>query len=479
MRNLKVKPLSAFFWSFVNTGGAQLLGLTFGIILARILNPIDFGHIAIIIFFTSIANVFVDSGYSSALIRDQVTNNQDYNSVFFFSLFISIICAGILFYFAENIAIYYKEPLLKVLVRIFAISPVIHALMTIHSTKITKELNFKLKAKLSLTAMLIASISAVIMAMNDLGIWSLLVLHLLNPLLLMSFLWIKVSWVPSFNISRKSLMKYMDFGLKLTLSNFVNVFYKGVYPLIIGKSYSGAEAGFYARANSLKNLPSMTIDKVIQRVSFPLLSKLQDNQDDLLKYHRQIIKYTALLLTPIMIGMAVLSEQLILTLIGEKWLPSAEYLKLLCFSGVFFSFQSANMNIIKVHAEMNLFLVLELFKFFLLAPILLLGWLTGVKEMLIGLIIHSIIYFIVSAKISSKLIEYQISVYLKDLSPSFLFSFIMYIIVNLIISMINYNYYVELLIGFSVGLFLMIILYETFRLKEYLVLKKYILNKIV
>ena len=178
MKNLKSKSISAFFWSFINTGGAQILGLLFGIILARILDPIDFGYVAIIIFFTSLANVFVDSGFSSALIRDQNAKDEDYDSVFFFSLFISIICAGILYYFAENIANYYKEPLLSVLVRIFAISPIIHALMTIQSTKITKDLNFRLKAKLSLTAMVIASITSIIMAMNNFGIWSLLVLQL-------------------------------------------------------------------------------------------------------------------------------------------------------------------------------------------------------------------------------------------------------------------------------------------------------------
>ena len=380
MKNLKSKSISAFFWSFINTGGAQILGLLFGIILARILDPIDFGYVAIIIFCSSLANVFVDSGFSSALIRDQNAKDEDYDSVFFFSLFISIICAGILYYFAENIANYYKEPLLSVLVRIFAISPIIHALMTIQSTKITKDLNFRLKAKLSLTAMVIASITSIIMAMNNFGIWSLLVLQLLNPFLLMSFLWIKVSWVPSLNFSKNSLLKYMDFGLKLALSNFINVFYKGVYPLIIGKSYSGAEAGFYARANSLKNLPASTLDKVIQRVSFPLLSKLQDDQDGLLQYHRKIIKFTALLLVPIMMGMAAVSEQLVLTLIGEKWLPAAEYLNLLCFSGVFFPFQSANMNVIKVQAEMSSFLLLELFKFILLGPVLLLGGLFGIKK---------------------------------------------------------------------------------------------------
>ena len=176
-----------------------------------------------------------------------------------------------------------------------------------------------------------------------------------------------------------------------------------------------------------------------------------------------------------MMGMAAVSEQLVLTLIGEKWLPAAEYLNLLCFSGVFFPFQSANMNVIKVQAEMSS-LLLELFKFILLGPVLLLGGLFGIKEMLFGLIVHSIVYFLISAKISSKLIGYQINNYLKDLLPFFFLSFIMYLIVNVFLNILKIKFYFELLVGLIIGIFLMILLYEIFKVNNYLEAKNYIIK---
>lgn len=477
MATLKEKSISGFIWSFINTGGTQIVGLIFGIVLARILDPSDFGYISIIVFFTSIANVFVDSGFSHALIRDQNSKNVDYCSVFIFSFLVSLFFAALLYIFSQDIANYYDEPILAELVKVFAFSPIIHALMSIQSTKITKDLNFKLKAKLSLSAMTISSVIAIIMALNDYGIWSLLVMQILNPFLLMVFLWIKIEWKPSLNFSVNSLTKYMDFGIKLSISNFINVFYKGIYVVVIGKSYSADQAGYFARADSLKNLPAVTLDKVIQRVSYPLLSKLQEDKDNLLFYHRKIIKFTALLIVPAMFGMAAVSESLIITLVGDKWLTSAEYLTYLCIVGIFYPFHSTNMNVIKVNGNMNLFLKLDVFKIILLIPILYLGVAIGIKQMLYGLIFHSLIMFLVSGSISGKILGYELKLYLKDISPSFVFSICMALVVSFINSLLMFGYQTELLIGIVTGLLIMLMLLELFKLKEYIEIKKYLLKK--
>ena len=477
MSALKEKSITGFIWSFINTGGTQILGLMFGIILARILDPSDFGYIAIIVFFTSLSNVFVDSGFSHALIRDQNSKNIDYSSVFIFSFLVSLFFAALLYIFSQDIANYYDEPILADLAKVFAFSPIIHALMSIQSTIITKDLNFKLKAKLSLSAMTVASVIAIVLALNDYGIWSLLVMQLLNPFLLMVFLWIKIEWKPSLNFSINSLLKYMNFGIKLSISNFINVFYKGIYVVVIGKSYSAEQAGYFARADSLKNLPAVTLDKVIQRVSYPLLSKLQDDKDNLLLYNRKIIKFTALLIVPAMFGMAAVSDSLIVTLVGDKWLPAAEYLTYLCIVGVFYPFHSTNMNVIKVNGNMNLFLKLDLFKVVLLIPVLYIGVVVGIKEMLYGLIFHSFVVFLVSGSISGKILGDELKLYLKDILPSFIFSICMSSIVYFINNLLMFSYQTELLVGIVTGILIMLVFLELTKIKEYIEIKEYLLKK--
>ena len=476
MSNIKEKSISAFIWSFINTGGTQILGLVFGIVLARLLDPSDFGNIAIIIFFTAIANVFVDAGLSHALIRDQACSKIDYDSVFYFGIFISIVCGILLYISAEYIAVFYDEPILEILMQVLSVSPIIYALMAINSTIITKNLDFKLKAKLSLFSIITTSLIAIWMAFNNYGIWSLLVMQILNPFLLMSLLWIKVEWKPDLQFSIDSIKKYINFGLKLSISNFINVFYKNIYVLVIGKSYSSADVGFYTRADSLKNLPAVMLDKVISRVTFPLLSKLQNNSSDRLKYNVKIIKFTAMIVVPIMFGMAAVSEQLIVTLVGEKWLPSAQYLLYLCFVGVFYPFHSINMNIIKVDGDMNLYLKIDYLKVVLLIPVLYLGVTVGLIEMLIGMIAHSVVIFLISSKIAMKMIGYNLNKYIKDIRKPFVFSFVMFLIVKYLVILLSFSYQLELLIGMIVGFIVIFLINELFKDQEYIELRQYIVG---
>jgi teichuronic acid exporter len=475
---LKEKSISGFIWSFINTGGTQLLGVTVGIVLARLLEPSDFGNIALVLFFTNLANVFVDSGFSHALIREQDTSQDDYSSVFYFGLFVSLICAVLLYVYASNIAQLYNKPILSKVSKVLALSPIIHAFMSVNSTIVTKNLNFKLKTKLSLPSIIIASIIAIIMAFNDYGIWSLVVMQLINPFILMVLLWVYVSWRPKLKFSINSIKKYLSFGIKLSISNYINVFYKSVYVIVIGKSYSSSQVGFFTRADSLKNLPTITLDKIIQRVSYPLLSKIKDSPSTLLVYNIKIIKFTALIVVPVMFGMAAVSEPLIVTLVGEKWLPATEFLTYLCGVGVFYPFHSANMNVIKVHGNMNLFLKLDIFKILLLLPVLYIGATAGITEMLIGMIIHSIVIFLISGYVASKIIFYKLSAYLKDIGNIFLFSSIMSISVYVILEQLSLSYQLELLIGICMGIAIMCLFYYYSANQEYKEAKKYVVYKI-
>jgi len=462
----------SFFWSAINTGGSQITGLVFGVLLARLLSPEDFGSMAIIVFITLIANVFVDSGLSHALIRDQKVTKLDYDSVFYFSILIALICSTLLYFSSEFLAKFYENPILDSLTKVMSISPLIYALMTINSTIITKKLDFKLKAKLSISAMLIAGLLGVLMAKNGYGIWSLVTMQLLNPLLLMVFMWVKVKWRPGFNFSYQSIIKHMNFGIKVSIANLANILYTKSYVVIVGKYFSITNAGYFTRADSLKNLPAGILSKIIMRVAYPLLSKIQDEVITLRRSNIQIIKFTAVISIPIMMGMASVSEELIVTLIGEKWLPSADILLYLCFSGVLLPFDTINMNIIKVHGRMNIYLTIELVKIFLIIAVLFIGVFIGMKEMLIAIIMHTFISFIISAAISGKIIKYKLSEYVSDIWQPIFFSILMFLIVNVIQNYLDFSYFYELIISIVSGLLVMIFCYELFNNSEYLKLKE-------
>jgi len=469
------KGVSAFFWSTINTGGTQFIGLSFSVILARLLAPEDFGNMAIIIFMLLVSNIFVDSGLSHSLIRDQKVTKLVYDSAFYFSLVIAVICSVAIYSSADYFAVFFNSPVLKKLIQLGSISPFIYALMAINSTIIIKTLNFKLKAKLSIASVLVSGVVAVAMAFSGYGVWSLLTMHLLTQALLMILLYINVDWKPNFHFSIYSIGHHILFGLKLSLSNLAKILYTKSYVIVVGKSFSNEYAGYFTRADHLKDLPISVLDKIIMRAAYPVLSMIQDDPQYLRNYNIKIIKFTALLSIPVMLMLAAIVEPLILFLIGEKWLPSADILFYLCFAGILIPFDLLNMNILKVHGKMNTYLALELLKIFLVVPVLSIGVFYGMKAMLVSLIIHTIVSFLISARFSGKLINYSYREYLNDLKIPFLISLIMFFIVYTVKGQIDFNSFVTLIILIITGVSTMILLYELSANLEYREFKKNII----
>jgi len=301
-------------------------------------------------------------------------------------------------------------------------------------------------------------------------------MQLLNPLLLMVFMWVKVKWRPGFNFSYQSIVKHINFSIKISIANLANILYTKSYVVVVGKYFSITNAGYFTRADSLKNLPAGILSKIIMRVAYPLLSMIQDDVKSLRRNNVQIIKFTAIISIPIMIGMASVSEELIATLIGEKWLPSAEILLYLCFAGVLLPFDTINMNIIKIHGRMNIYLAIELTKIFLVILVLFVGAFIGMKEMLLAIIIHALLSFIISAAISGEIIKYKLSEYVSDIWQPIFFSLLMFLTIDLIQNYLDLSYFYELIISVISGFLIMIFCYELFNNGEYLKLKKRVLK---
>lgn len=476
-KSFESKAALAFFWSAITTGGVQVIGLLFSIVLARLLAPEDFGNMAIIVFIVLLSNIFVDSGLSHSLIRDQKVTKLDYDSVFFFSLLIAAICTLLIYHSAEHLSVFFNSPVLKELIQLGSISPLIYALMAINSTIITKNLDFKLKAKLGNASVFIAGLVAVAMAYSGYGVWSLLAMHLLNPFLLMLLMYINVDWKPDFHFSIKTIFHHIRFGLKLSLSNLANILYTKSYVLVVGKTFSAEYAGYFSRADHLKDLPTTVLGKIITRAAYPVLSVIQDDSQYLRNYNIKIIKFTACISIPMMLGLAAIVEPLILFLIGEKWLPSADILFYLCFAGILFPFDLLNMNILKVHGKMNVYLTLELMKIILVIPVLAIGIYYGMKAMLVSIIIHSIISFLISTRFSGRIINYSFKEYLNDLKIPLLSSILMFFVVVTVKGQIEFNSLITLIILTITGFLSIILLYEFVGNYEYKELKKNIIRE--
>ncbi len=334
--SLKQKTISGLTWSFLDTVTGQGISFIIGIIIARILSPREFGLIGMITVFIAISNSLVDSGFSQALIRKQNCTQKDYSTVFIFNVSAGLIFYGLLFVCSEPISNFYKEPILSDLIKVLGLILIINSFAQIQSTIIQKRIDFKLQTKISVLASIISGTVGVFLALTGKGVWSLVIMALSRSAINSIFLWIWQDWKPNLFFSKDSFNELFSFGSKLLVSGLIDTIYRNVYYLIIGKQFTASELGFYTRAEQFKNLPSSNLQGIIGRVSYPVLSGIQDDLTQLKSAYRRLIKSTMLITFVLMLGMAAAAQPLILSVIGEKWKPSVIYLQLLCFVGVLY-----------------------------------------------------------------------------------------------------------------------------------------------
>ncbi len=316
------------------------------------------------------------------------------------------------------------------------------------------------------------------MAFNGFGVWSLVALTLSRFGFNSLFLWIWTKWRPSFIFSKESFKELFSFGNKLLISGLIDTAYRNIYYLIIGKYFLAAELGYYTRADQFQALPSQQLTGIFGRVSYPILSTIQDDVKKLKTAYKQIMKSTMLITFILMLGMAAIAKPMILTLVGEKWLPSVIYLQMLCFVGMFYPLHALNLNMLKVQGRSDLFLRLEIIKTMLAVPAIIIGILYGIKIMILGMLINTIIAYYLNSYWSGKFIGYSSFEQIKDIFPSFLLAFTMSVIIYIIGNVIDLPNIWILVIQIVTGAVLTIILAEIFKLNSYLNLKEIIFNQL-
>ena len=475
---LKERTINGLFWSFIDSFANQGVQFVVGIILARILSPREFGLIGMLTIFIAISQSFVDSGFSNALIRKKNCTQKDYSTVFYFNLAVGILFYAILFFLAPLISSFFNEPQLTLLLKVLGIGVLLNAIGIIQRTILTKEINFKLQTRVSIVASIGSGTIAIIMAILDYGVWSLVALTLVRFGLNSLFLWIWAKWKPQRVFSKKSFSELFAFGSKLLISGLIDTIYRNVYFLVIGKYFSAKELGFYTRADQFKAFPSQNLNNIISRVSYPVLSSIQDDNEKLKQTYEKIIRTTMFVTFCLMLGMAAVAKPMIITLIGEKWLPAVIYLQMLCFVGMFYPLHALNLNMLQVQGRSDLFLRLEIIKKTLAIPTILIGIFWGIKMMILGMMLNTLIAYYLNSYWSGKMLGYSFIQQIKDIMPSFLLALSMASLTFLIGKYLLIPYIWQLIVQISTGILYVIILCEIINFRDYIYIKSVVLEKI-
>ena len=462
--SLKNRAVHGAKWSFIDNISNSGVTFLVGLILARLLTPAEYGIMAMIAIFIAVSNSIVDSGFSNALIRKVRIEKVDYNTVFVFNLIVSIVLYILLYASAPAISLFFKEPVLTNVLRVIGLILIVNALGIIPRTILVRGIDFKTQTKVSIISSVSSGLVGVGMAIVGFGVWSLVWQQLSRQMLNSLFLWIFCKWMPQWEFSVKSFKEMFGFGYKLLLSGLLDTLYKNVYYVVIGRCYSSAQLGQYTRAEQFNTIFSSNLTSIVQRVSYPVLSSIQEEPERLREAYRQIIKTT-------MLVTFAMAKPLIIILIGEKWLPAVSFLQIICFSGMLYPLHAINLNILQVKGRSDLFLKLEIIKKTIAVFPILIGIFYGIEYMLWGSVLTSFIAYFLNSHYSADLIRYSTIEQIKDVLPVFAVSLTIAAVMWLF-SLLDISVYIQLPIQIIVGLTLAFAVYERLRLPEYLEVKR-------
>ena len=361
---------------------------------------------------------------ASSLIRTKAPSERDFSTVFYFNLICSISLYAILFIAAPFIANFFKVPLIENLLRVFGVTIILSAFTITQSVKLNKELNFKTQFKILLPSLLISAVAGIASAYYGLGVWSLVIKEVVFSLLASMQLWFYSRWKPLRVFDRDSFKNHFYYGYKLVITDLISQFFNDSNKAIIGKVFSPSQLGFFTRAQSMQDLPNQVIFNTINRVLFPMLSKVQDSDIRLRDLYRQVIKIISFLVTPFLTLLYLVAKPLFIFLLTEKWLPAVPYFKILIIAGMIAPLQPYLLNICKVKGRSDLVLKLSFVEYIFIFLSMLAIIPFGIYGLLWGLVLATIGKLIVAMYYAGKLINYSMKSQLLDLKEGFVLSVI-------------------------------------------------------
>ena len=474
-KNLKAKTISGFGWNAVETFLGHGVTFIVGLILARLLSPDEYGLIGIVTIFTTVLSGFIDCGFTSSLIRKVDVSNDDYNTMFITNMVFSIVMYSALFFGAPFIADFFSRPQLTILVRVTGLILIIHALAIVQNTNLTKKLDFKTKARVSVSSSIISGIVGLAMAFMGFGVWALVAQQLARHGFNSLGLWFYNRWWPNFRFNIESFRYMWGFGWKMMLSGFLNRLWDELNQVVVGKFYSPALLGHYTRANEYAKLFSSNFSAIIQKVTYPVLSELQTDTSRMVTAYRKVIKLSVFISSILLISMGAVAEPFIYCLIGPQWHIAATFLPLICILLSSQPLHSLNLNMLQVMGRSDIFLYLEIIKKVIYIIPILLGIFFSIYWMLIGSILLSVVSFFLNTYYTGKKLGYTSWMQLKDIAPSYGLALIIAVSVYFF-KYLPISNFIILPIQIIVGATVFFVICEKTRWEEYVELKSIATN---
>lgn len=451
--NLKNKTRKGLFWSatsnFVNKG----VQFIFSVILARLLSPSDYGIVGMISIFICIVSVFVDSGFSQALIVKKDRSYKDISTVFFFNIVVSITGYFILFFSSPFIAHFYDMPILSSIVRVVGLGLIINSFCVVQNVQCAIRLDFKTPALIGTCSQILSGVIGLYLAYLGYGVWALVFQQLAGSMFNVLLLWFFVRWIPFLSFSKDSLRYLWNYGSKILGTSLIQQVYDNLYPLLIGKFYSPQTLGLYSRAQGFASLPSTNLSSVLGQVTFPILSKINDDNERLIVVYRRMIRSTAFVSFPMMFGMAAVASPMVKILLNEQWYSSIILLQILCTALVWQPLSYIHLSLLKITGRTDILFRLEVIKRVAGIISILASLPLGIMGICIGYSILYLFTFFLNTVYICSILHISLRSQIQDIMPTFLCSTVMGVIVyynTLIIDNHFVSLGVSLLIGFVI-----------------------------
>jgi O-antigen/teichoic acid export membrane protein len=464
--SLKNKTVKGLGWSAIDNAAQYGIQFVIGIVLARLLSPDDYGLLGLTGIFTVICTALVNGGFSNALIRKKDVTDDDYNTAFICNLSMSLLLYAVTFPCAPLIADFFSREELTPLIRVSSLGLIIGALAMVQRTRLTKRIDFKTQTKITLVSMSVSGMLGIVMAITGFGVWALVAQQLTIQTLNTLQLYIYNRWLPRLRFSKESFHDLFGFGWKLMVTALLDAVWKEIYQVVVGKFYSPATLGQYTRAKHYARLFSQNLTSVMDRVTYPVLSSIQDDKERMVSAYRRIIR-TSMFITAVMLFfLGAVSEPLIYCMIGPKWHEASTYLPFICISSSLYPLHAINLNMLKVQGRSDLFLGLDIIKRIISLAPLFVGAFVGIIPMLWVNIFVGIIGYFLNAYYSGRLLGYSSWMQLRDIAPSYTLA----IVISLSVWFLKYlplSYWIILPLQIAAGTVEFFSFCNLFKMKEY------------
>lgn len=449
--SLRHKTVNGVLWSSVERFSVQGVQFLVMVVMARLLTPKDYGLVGMLAIFIAVAQSLVDSGFSQALIRKQERTETDNSTVFYFNIAVGFLLYGLFYVSAPWVARFYDSPELVDLMRVVCLSVVFNSFAVVQRALLTVRIDFKTQAKASLTAAVVSGIVGIGMAYTGFGYWSIAAQQLVNLGLNTLLLWLFARWRPRWAYSWASFRELFAFGSKLMASGLLDVVYRNMYLLVIGKVFTASSLGHYTRAHQFAEFPSSNLTGIMQRVTYPVLCQIQDDDARLASIYRRFLRVSAFIVFPLLTGLSAVAEPFILLLLKEQWLFAATLLQIICFAMMWYPIHAINLNLLQVKGRSDLFLKLEVIKKLLAVAVLCITIPMGLVAMCVGQIFSSLAALVINTRYTGLLIQVGFLRQMRDLLPTLLLSLTMWVLVYALVHVLP-GLWLQLVVGVLAGM---------------------------